>query len=82
MTIGAEKSKKTTVPERPRRESSPTAFKVATKIEGLSYPHKRKRGNESEVLKMKDRKGSDDQYPRSASGSVEDCRELWCDGKR
>ena len=29
MTIGTEKSKKTTVPERPRRERSPTAFKAA-----------------------------------------------------
>ena len=59
MTIGAEKSKNTIVPEWPRRESSPTAFKVVMKTRGLSYPHKGKRGNEAEVLKMKDRKGSD-----------------------
>ena len=58
MTIRAEKSKKTTVPERPRRESSPTAFKEATKIGGLSYPHKGKRGNEAKELNTKDRKGS------------------------
>ena len=30
MTIRTEKSKKTTVPEQPRGESSPTAFKAAT----------------------------------------------------
>ena len=82
MTIGAEKSKKTTVPKRPRRESSPTAFKAAVKTGGLSYPHKGKRGNEAKVLKMKDREGSGAQYPRSAPGSVENCRELWCDKKR
>ena len=63
MTIGEEKSKKTTVPEQPRRESSPTTFKAVTKTGGLSYPHKGKRGNEAEVLKMKDRKGSGAQYP-------------------
>ena len=63
MTIGAEKSKKTTVPERPRRESSPTAFKAAEKIGGLSYPHKGKMGNKAKVLKTKDRKGSGAQYP-------------------
>ena len=58
MTIGAEKSKKMTVLERLRRESSPTAFKVVAKIGGLTYPHKGKRGNEAEVLKTKDKKGS------------------------
>ena len=58
MTIGTEKSKKTTVPEQLRRESSPTTLKAATKTGGLSYPHKGKRGNEAEVLKTKDRKGS------------------------
>ena len=82
MTIGAEKSKKTIVPERPRRESSPTAFKAAVKTVGLRYPHKGKRGNEAKVLKTKDRKGSSAQYPWSASRSMEDYRELWCDGKR
>ena len=56
MTIGAEKSKKTTVPERPRREISTTALKVVAKTGGLSYPHKGKRGNEAEVLKTKDRR--------------------------
>ena len=54
----------------------------AAKTGGLSYPHKGKRGNEAEVLKMKDRKGSSAQYPRSVPGSMEDCRELWCDEKR
>ena len=58
MTIGVEKSKKTTVPERQRRESSPTEFKVVAKIGGLSYPHKGKRSNKANVLKTKDRKGS------------------------
>ena len=42
MTIGTENSKKMTVPEQPRRESSPTAFKEVTKTGGLSYPHKGK----------------------------------------
>ena len=52
-----------TVPEWPRRESSPTTFKVVAKTRGLNYPHKGKRGNEAEVLKTKDRKGSGAQYP-------------------
>ena len=52
------------------------------KTGGLSYPHKGKRGNKAEVLKTEDIKGSGAQYPRSALGSVEDCRELWCDEKR
>ena len=56
MTIRAENSKKMIVPERLRRESSPTTFKAATKTGGISYPHKGKRGNEAEVLNMKDRK--------------------------
>ena len=47
----------TTVPERPRRESSPTAFKAAAKIGGLSYPHKgkgqRSQGIEDEGQKRK-----------------------------
>ena len=63
MTIGIEKSKKTIVPERPRRERSPTAFKAVAKTGGLNYPHKGKRGNEAEVLKTKNRKGSVAQYP-------------------
>ena len=58
MTFEIEKSRKTTVPEWPRRESSPTAFKEAVKTGGLSYPHKEKRSNKAEVLKMKERKGS------------------------
>ena len=82
MTTGAEKSKKMTVPERLRRESSPTAFKATVQIGGISYPHKGKRSNEAEVLKMKDRMGSGAQYPWSVPGSMEDCREQWCDGKR
>ena len=109
MTIGTEKSRKMTVPERPRGESSPTAFKAAAekrelthciqgsgreerahplhsrqwwKTRGLSYPHKGKRGNEAKVLMTKDRKGSGAQYPQSATGSVEDYKELWCDVKR
>ena len=68
MTIGAEKSKKMTVPERPRRESSPTAFKAAVKIGGLSYPHKGKRGNEAKVLKMKDREGKRRPVPMVSVG--------------
>ena len=42
MTKKTEKSRKTTVPEWPRRESSPTALKAVAKIGGLSYPHKGK----------------------------------------
>ena len=42
MTVGIEKSRKMTVPERPRRESSTTALKAVAKIGGLSYPHKGK----------------------------------------
>ena len=42
VTIGAEKSNKMTVPERPRRDSSPTTFKAVVKTGGLSYPHKGK----------------------------------------
>ena len=37
MTIGAEKSKKTTVPEQPRRESSPNALKEAAKKRELTH---------------------------------------------
>ena len=37
MTIRTEKSKKTTVPERLRRESSPTALKVATEKRELTH---------------------------------------------
>ena len=37
-----EKSRKTTVLERLRRESSPTALKAVSKIGGLSNPHKGK----------------------------------------
>ena len=55
VTVGIEKSRKTTVPERPRRESSTTALKVATKTGGLNYPHKGKgvtsRGIEDEGQK-------------------------------
>ena len=42
MTFRAEKSRETMVPERPRREISPTALKAAAKIGGLSYPLKGK----------------------------------------
>ena len=63
MTIGIEKSKKMTVPERLRRESSPTAFKAVVNTGRLRYPHKGKRGNEAEVLKTKDKEGSSAQYP-------------------
>ena len=35
-------SQRRIVPERPRRESSTTALKVATKTRGLIYPHKGK----------------------------------------
>ena len=42
MTVGTEKSRKTTVPEYPRRESSTTALKAAVKTGGLNYPHKGK----------------------------------------
>ena len=37
MTIGTEKSKKTAVPERPRGESSPTAFKAAAEKRELTH---------------------------------------------
>ena len=82
MTIGTKKSRKMTVPERSRRESSTTALKAAAETRELSYLHLRRRSDEAEVLKTKDRKGSGTQYPRSAPGSVEDCKELWCDGKQ
>ena len=55
MTVGTEKSRKTIVPKRLRRESSTTALKAAAKTGGLSYPHKGK-GDEAEVLKTKDRR--------------------------
>ena len=42
MTVGIEKSRKTTVPEGLRRESSPTALKAVANIGGLRYPHKGK----------------------------------------
>ena len=42
MTKKTEKSRKMTVPVRPRRERSPTALKAAVKIGGLNYPHKGK----------------------------------------
>ena len=47
MTVGTEKSRKTTVPERLRGESSTTALKAATK---------RKRSDKAEVLKTKDKR--------------------------
>ena len=40
MTVGTEKSRKMTVPKRPRRESSTTALKAAAKTRGFNYPHK------------------------------------------
>ena len=42
MIVGTKKSRKKTVPERPRRESSTTALKAVAKTGGLSYPHKGK----------------------------------------
>ena len=42
MTVGIEKSRKTTVPEQSRREISTTTLKAAVKTGGLSYPHKGK----------------------------------------
>ena len=42
VTFRIEKSRKMAVPERTRRESSTIALKAATKIGGLSYPHKGK----------------------------------------
>ena len=42
MTVGTEKSRKTIVPERPRRERSTTALKAVVNTGGLSYPHKGK----------------------------------------
>ena len=42
MTVGIEKSRKTTVPKRPRRESSTIALKEMMKTGGLNYPHKGK----------------------------------------
>ena len=42
MTVGTEKSRKTTVPERLRRESSTIALKAVVKTGGLRYPHKGK----------------------------------------
>ena len=42
MTVGTEKSRKTTVPECPKRESSPIALMAVAKTGGLSYPHKGK----------------------------------------
>ena len=76
MTIGTDKSKKTTVPEQIRREISPTAFKEAVKTGGLSYPHKGKRSNEAKVLKMKDRKEampSTHDQRREAWNTAESC---------
>ena len=58
MTIGTEKSRKMTVPERPRRESSPTSFKAVVEDRRAQIPSYRKRSNEAKVLKTKDRKGS------------------------
>ena len=42
MIVGTEKSRKMMVPERQRRERSPTALKAAAKTGGISYPHKGK----------------------------------------
>ena len=56
MNFSVKKSRKTTVPKRRRRESSPTALKAAVKTGGLSNPHKGKRSNEAEALKTKDKK--------------------------
>ena len=42
LTKKTEKSRKTTVPEWPRRETSPTTLKIAVKTGGLSNPHKGK----------------------------------------
>ena len=40
MTTRTEKSRKTIVPERLRRDSSTTALKAAAETRGFSYPHK------------------------------------------
>ena len=70
--IGTRKSKKT-VPERPRRESSTTAFKAAVNTGGLSYPHKGKgatgRGIEDEGKKRSDR--------GSGAHTHDQCWEAW-----
>ena len=42
VTFKIEKSRKMTIPEWPRRESSPTTLKAVTKTGGLSNPHKGK----------------------------------------
>ena len=42
MMKKTEKSRKMTVPEWPRRESSPTALKEAAETRGFGYPHKGK----------------------------------------
>ena len=42
MTFKIDKSRKMTVPERLRRERSPTALKEAAETGGLSNPHKGK----------------------------------------
>ena len=44
----------------------------------IKEKEQRGRGIEDEGQKQ----GSGAQYPWSAPGSMEDCRELWCDGKR
>ena len=82
--FGVSKSKETG-PERPTRESSTTALKVAVKTGGLNYPHKEERSNELRYWRQRT-EGEQPRkwrlYPRSALGSVEDYKKLWCDGKR
>ena len=61
------------VPERTRRESSPTALKAVTKTGGLSYPHKGKgatgQGIEDEGQKRSDR--------GSGAHTHDQCWEAW-----
>ena len=73
MTVGTEKSKETTVPEQPRRESSTTALKAVAKTGGLSYPHKGK-GATCRGIEDKGKKGSD----RGSGAHIHDQRRtLW-----
>ena len=57
MTIGAEKSKKTTIPKRPRRESSPTAFKEVVQNRELTHYIQGSSGRQEGAATLRKEKG-------------------------
>ena len=60
----------------------PLHWRQRRKTGGLSYPHKGEEATRPRYWRRRTEAWSGAQYPWSMSGSMEDRRELWCDGKR